>query len=131
MASKKSIIAENIQYYLERSDWKAAIREMEKLFAIDQDPLVRVRIGDAWLKLDRKREAIRDYVHAADLFAEKGFVVKALAQYKLALRLDSSNDDARTKIKKMQHLRTFDLVTKPQRGIREYHMPQPIEAILQ
>ncbi len=130
MASKKTAITENVQEYLERSDWKSAIKEMEKLFAINQDPLVRVRIGDARLKLNRRREAIRDYVRAADLFAEKGFVVKALAQYTLALRLDSSNDDARSKIEKMQLLRTFNSVTKPQHGPMEYHVPQPFEDAL-
>ncbi len=130
MSSKITVLTENVQEYLERSDWKSAIKEMERLFAINQDPLIRVRIGDVWLKLDRRRNAIRDYVRAADLFAEKGFVVKALAQYTLALRLDPSNDDARSKIVEMQLLRTFNPITKKQNGPREYFVPQPCEDIL-
>jgi hypothetical protein len=43
-------------------------------------------------KLNRKGDAIKEYVHAADLFAERGFDGKALAQYNLAFRLDSSNE---------------------------------------
>ena len=98
MASEKAAIAENVQKYLGKSDWKSAIAEMEKLFAIDQDPIIRVRIGDARQKLNQKAEAVKEYIHAADLYAEKGFVVKALAQYKLALRLDPANKDAQGRI---------------------------------
>jgi replicative DNA helicase len=47
-------------------------------------PLIRphrpVRIGDARQKLNQKPEAVKEYIRAADLYAEKGFVVKALAQ---------------------------------------------------
>ncbi len=107
MASKKSIIADNVQEYLQRFDWHAAIAEMEKLFAIDQDPLVRVRIGDIRRKLNRNSDAIKEYVHAADLFAERGFLRKALAQYNLALRLDSSNEYARSKMEILRTCKIF------------------------
>ena len=127
MASNKTIIAENVQVHLERSDWKAAIEEMEKLFAIDRDPLIRVRIGDARLKLNRKCAAIREYLRAAGLFAEKGFVVKALAQYSLVLRLDSSNAYARNKMEMMEMLRPNRTAAKQQRAPMEYRVPQPFE----
>jgi hypothetical protein len=79
VASMTTIIAENVQEDISKADWKASITEMEKLFAIHQDPLIRVRIGDVGQKLNRKDEAIREYLLAADLFAKRGFVVKALA----------------------------------------------------
>jgi hypothetical protein len=122
MESNKMIIAENVQKYLNRSDWNAAITEMEKLFAIRQDPLIRVRIGDVRRKLDRKDEAIQEYILAADLFMEYGFVVKALAQYTLALRLDPSNTDVRSK---MEMLRTNYTVMKLKREPGEYRVPEP------
>ncbi len=98
MASEKATISEKVQKYVDKSDWKSAIGEMEKLFAIDADPIVRVRIGDAYQKLNQKGEAVKEYIKAADLYAEKGFVVKALAQYKLALRVDPSSKDAQKKM---------------------------------
>ncbi len=125
MASNKTIIAENVQKCLDRSDWKSAIAEMEKLFAIDQDPHVRVRIGDARRKLNLIRSAIREYLRAADLFAENGFVVKALAQYNLALRLDSSNAYARTKRELLKTLRPGMIETNLQCAPMEYRPPQP------
>lgn len=106
MSSEKAKITENIQKYISKSDYKSAISEMEKLFAIDPDPIIRVRIGDARQKLGQKSEAIREYVRAADLYAEKGFVVKALAQYKLALRLDPKNIQIQQKLESLHSNRS-------------------------
>jgi tetratricopeptide (TPR) repeat protein len=125
MASKKALLAENVQNFLDQSDWNAAIAEMEKLFAIDQDPHIRVRIGDARRKLNRIRAAIREYIRAADLFAEKGFVVKALAQYNLALRLDPGNTRARTKMEIVEMLRPARAEKKTTCSPMEYRAPQP------
>jgi tetratricopeptide (TPR) repeat protein len=98
LASEKATISDKVQKYIDKADWKSAIAEMEKLFAVDPDPIVRVRIGDSLQKLNQKHDAVKEYVRAADLYAEKGFVVKALAQYKLALRLDPANKDAQQKM---------------------------------
>jgi cAMP-dependent protein kinase regulator len=98
VASDKARISENVQKFLAKSDLKSAISEMERLFALDPDPMVRARIGNVRQKLSQKSEAAREYIHAADLYADSGFVVKALAQYKLALRLDPANKDAQNKI---------------------------------
>jgi len=98
MASEKAQLIDTIQKQLGKSDWKAAIADMEKLYAIDPDPITRVRIGDAYQKLGQKPNAVREYLHAADLYAEKGAVVKALAQYKLALRLEPGNKQAQQRI---------------------------------
>lgn len=123
MASERTIITENVQDYLEKKDWNAAIAEMEKLFALVQDPLIRVRIGDARRKLNRNGEAIQEYVLAADLFAEKGFVVKALAQYSLALKLDSSNTAARSKREVLRSTHPFETL---KREPVEYRIPEEL-----
>ena len=88
VASDKAKISEAVQKHITRSDWKNAIAEMEKLFAIDNDPQVKVRMGDIRQKMNQKPQAVVEYMKAAELFSEKGFVVKALAMYKLVLRLD-------------------------------------------
>jgi tetratricopeptide (TPR) repeat protein len=106
VASEKASITEQVQKLLRKSDWKSAIGEMEKLFALDPDPMVRVRIGDARQKLGQKTEAVKEYIRAADLYADGGFVVKALAQYKLALRLDPTSKDAQGKIESLHSNKT-------------------------
>ncbi len=94
MASDKAKISEAVQKYIQKSDWKNAISEMEKLFAIDHDPQVKVRMGDIRQKMNQKPQAVAEYMKAAELFSDKGFVVKSLAMYKLVLRLDPNNDKA-------------------------------------
>jgi cAMP-dependent protein kinase regulator len=106
VASEKASLTEGIQKYLAKANWKAAIADMEKLFSIDPDPVIRVRIGDAYQKLDRKSDAVREYLNAADLYAGKGDIVKALAQYKLALRLDPGNRQAQEHIEALHSSRT-------------------------
>lgn len=106
MASEKATISEQVQKFLGKSDWQSAIREMEKLFSLDPDPLLRVRMGDARQKLGQKAEAVKEYIRAADLYADGGFVVKALAQYKLALRLDPTSKAAKAKIESLHTNKT-------------------------
>jgi CRP-like cAMP-binding protein len=98
MASEKAQLVDTIQKNLGKSNWKAAIADMEKLFDLEPDPIIRVRIGDAYQKLNQVLDAVREYVYAADLYAIKGVIVKALAQYKLALRLDPKNKQAQDKM---------------------------------
>jgi hypothetical protein len=107
VASEKARLIEGIQKYLGKSNWKAAVADMEKLFSIDHDPLIRVRIGDAYQKMDRKSDAVREYLNAADLYAGKGDVVKALAQYKLALRLDPASKQAQEHIEALHSNRAL------------------------
>jgi cAMP-dependent protein kinase regulator len=127
LASEKTTIADKVQKYLGKSDWKSAIAEMEKLFAIDSDPIIRVRIGDARQKLDQKGEAAREYVKAADLYAEKGFVIKALALYKLALRLDPSNKQTQQKMESLHGNKTVsELKIEP----IEEGAPQPTRSVI-
>lgn len=114
MASEKAAITDKIQKLIEKSDWKSALSEMEKLFAVDQDPQVRVRMGDARQKLNQKSEAIKEYMQAADLFAEKGFVVKALAMYKLVLRLNPAYKQAKEQMEALHSNKTVtDLKLEP------------------
>ena len=107
MTSEKARLIEGIQKYQSQANWKAAIADMEKLFFLDPDPLIRVRIGDAYQKMDRKSDAVREYLNAADLYAGKGDIVKALAQYKLALRLDPGNRQAQEHIEALHSNRAL------------------------
>jgi tetratricopeptide (TPR) repeat protein len=106
MASEKAQLIETIQNHVSESNYKAAIPEMEKLFALDPDPIIRVRMGDAYQKLNRKSDAVKEYIRAADLYAQSNAVVKALAQYKLSLRLDPGNKQAQERIEALHTNKT-------------------------
>ena len=106
-AESKAQLIENIQKSLGKGKWKDAVTDMEKLFALNPDPIIRVRMGDAYQKLNSKPEATREYVYAADLYAETGAVVKALAQYKLALRLDPQHKRAQDRMAALHSNKTI------------------------
>jgi signal-transduction protein with cAMP-binding, CBS, and nucleotidyltransferase domain len=127
VVSEKAAISEQVQTFLKKSDWKSAIAGMEKLFAIDGDPLIRVRIGDVYQKLNRKSDAVREYMHAADLYAERGFVVKALAQYKLALRIDPTSKTIQEKI---EGLHSHKAVKEEKREPVEEGALQPTQSVI-
>jgi CRP-like cAMP-binding protein len=126
-SADKPKLIDAIQKYVSKSDWKAVIAEMEKLYSIDPDPIVRVRIGDAYQKLNQKPNAVREYLMAADLYADKGAVVKALAQYKLALRLDPVNKQAQERIEALHSNRT---VTENRAEPVEKEAPKPASSVI-
>ncbi len=107
MATEKAQLIDSIQKNVGKADWKAAIGDMEKLFDLEPDPIIRVRIGDAFQKMSQLMDAVREYTYAADLYAFKGVIVKALAQYKLALRLDPSNKQAQDKMSALHSNKTI------------------------
>ena len=122
MKNRRPSVIETIQSHRENNNWNRAINEMEKLFALSGDPHIRIRIGDARRKLNRHDDAIQEYIFAADLFAREGFIAKAVAQYNLVLRLDSSNEYARQRRELVRH-RVGERKQKP--GPVEYTLPQP------
>lgn len=127
MSTDKAQLIDTIQNYLGKSEWKAAVAEMEKLFAIDPDPMIRVRMGDAYQKLNQKAEAVKEYVQAADLFAAKGVIVRALALYKLALRLDPQSKPAN---EKMASLHSNKAMTEKPPELAEEGAVKPVRSVI-
>jgi len=129
-ADKPKLI-DAIQKFVSKSNWKAVIGEMEKLYTLDPDPIIRVRIGDAYQKLNQKIEAVREYVIAADLYAEKGAVVKALAQYKLALRVEPGNKQAQDRIEALHSNRTVkENKVEPVEKDAQKETPKPASSVI-
>ncbi len=127
MASEKAQLIDSIQKNIGKSNWKAAIADMEKLFDLEPDPIIRVRIGDAYQKLNQLLDAVREYVYAADLYALRGVIVKALAQYKLALRLDPQNKQAQDK---MSSLHSNKAMTEKRADVAEEGAPKPAHSVI-
>ena len=127
MSTEKAQLIDSIQKNVGKSNWKAAVSDMEKLFAIEPDPIIRVRMGDAYQKLNQVLDAVKEYVYAADLYALKGTIVKALAQYKLALRLDPKNRDAQ---EKMSALHSNKAITEKKAEPVEEGGQQPARSVM-
>lgn len=79
---------------LQSGKYEKAIAELRKL--VDDDPNdVRtfLKIGDTYVKMSKKTEAIRTYGQVAAIYSEQGFHLKAVAVYKQMLRVDGTQTD--------------------------------------
>ncbi len=74
---------------VKKEDWKAAINILQLISKQDKNNAQTfMKIGDVCQRTGDKAEAIDAYTHAAQLLRMQGFAQKALATYKIALRLD-------------------------------------------
>lgn len=77
-----------------KQDWKSARDVLRQIAAKDKNnPQTFLKIGDICQRTGEKAEAIAAYTHAAQVLRMQGFAQKALAAYKIALRLDPDNQD--------------------------------------
>ncbi len=76
-------------------NWKKAVEILFKLKEKEpENPQVFLKIGDAYQKLANTEKAVPAYSQAAYLLLKDGFLQKALAVYKIILRLDPENHEA-------------------------------------
>ncbi|WKZ33871.1 MAG: tetratricopeptide repeat protein [Thermodesulfobacteriota bacterium] len=90
MALKEKLI-DKAQKLVQKGYLDKAIAEYRA--AVDSDPRdvsIRLKIGDLFVKLGRKEEAIKEYTEVAKANAQRGFYLKAIAVYKQILKLDDS-----------------------------------------
>jgi cAMP-dependent protein kinase regulator len=89
MAVNKNAVNAKVQEYVKKGQWKNALEEMRKLLAEDKnDPMITLRMGDLFTKLGNKEKAAISYFRTASLFASDGQKAKAIATYKMVLRID-------------------------------------------
>lgn len=90
MALKEKLI-DKAQKLIQKGQYDKAIAEYRAAAEADpRDISIRLRIGDLYVKVGRKTEAIKEYTEAARANAQRGFYLKAIAVYKQILKLDDS-----------------------------------------
>lgn len=86
---EKSKILEHAEKYVKKGKLKEAITKYRKLLSENaQDLNIRSVLGDLYVKLGRKGEAINEFKKIADFYEKKGFYNQSLAIYKKINRLD-------------------------------------------
>ena len=76
-------------------DWDQAIKALESLNAVEQrNPQVLLKLGDTYQRIGDTLNAIAAYHKSAWILKNGGFSQKALALYKIILRLDPYNEEA-------------------------------------
>ncbi len=99
MNINKGKIKELAQRFIQKGQIEKAIDELTKLVQKNQkDVRLRLRIGDLYIKLNKKNEAIREYLKAAEIYEEKDFNLNAIAVYKQILKIDPSFLDIHLKL---------------------------------
>jgi|GEM_PF-736820 len=79
---------------VKKQDWKTAKNLLMQISQAERNnPQTFLKIGDICQRTGEKSEAISAYLHAAQVLRIQGFAQKALATYKIALRLDPDNQD--------------------------------------
>lgn len=79
---------------LQSGKYEKAIAEFRKLVEDDpNDVRTLLKIGDTYVKMSKKIEAIRTYGQVASIYSQQGFHLKAVAVYKQMLRVDGSQAD--------------------------------------
>jgi len=77
----------------------AGLRKLVK--ADPSDVRTWLKIGDLYVKLNQRPQAIDTYARVADQYAQQGFLHKAVAVYKQILNLDGTRLDVKLKLAEM------------------------------
>ncbi|MDA8082647.1 MAG: cyclic nucleotide-binding domain-containing protein [Nitrospiraceae bacterium] len=89
---------ENYFETVKKQDWPGARRILDGIAKTESsNPLVYSKIGDICQRLGETANAVRAYHVAARIQTLEGFLQKALALYKIILRLDPGNPEAVSK----------------------------------
>ena len=95
----KSKILDKAQKYIQKGYLDRAIDEYRKVLnAKPGDVSTRLRVGDLFVKIGKKEDAIKEYHEVARTLTKNGFYLKAIAVYKQILKLDPPNIDIRYRL---------------------------------
>ncbi len=88
--------------YFQKKKYDKALKYFKD--AVKEDPkdtTIQQKIGDTLLKLGRNEEAVKAYKKAADQYAKKGFLMKAIGVYKLILDIKPEAEDVKDLLAKL------------------------------
>lgn len=99
---EKSKLIDKAQKLLQKGYLDKAIAEYKKVMEkYPKDTTIRLRIGDLYVKVAKKDEAIKEYSEVAKIHTKGGFNLKAIAVYKQILKLDEGQMDIYFKLSEL------------------------------
>jgi tetratricopeptide (TPR) repeat protein len=93
---RKEQLATELAKFVEQKQWAKAVACLQGLVELEPaNANYLLRMGDYCVKAGNKSGAVKAYYVAAKLFVDSGFSVKAIATYKMILRLAPAERQAR------------------------------------
>lgn len=95
----RDALNEELLLCIKKNQWSEAVAILKKLMRLDPtNTLYLLRIGDYSAKIGAKKEAIAAYMSAGNAFSANGFLVKAIAAYKMILNLEPTHPEAKQRL---------------------------------
>ena len=95
----RDALNEALHLCIKKSQWSDAVAILRKLMRLEPaNTMYLLRVGDYSAKIGAKKEAVAAYLNAGDAFSRNGFLVKAIAAYKMILNLEPNHPEARGKL---------------------------------
>lgn len=95
----RDALNEALHLCIKKNQWSEAIEILKKLIKLEpRNTMYLLRVGDYSAKIGAKREAMTAYLSAGDAFSKNGFLVKAIAAYKMILNLEPNHPEARKRL---------------------------------
>jgi CRP-like cAMP-binding protein len=122
MAKKPQVdvrkLKDDVAEYLKKQKFEKAADVLEQLvLAEPKDMSHRLKLGDAYRRLDQIQKAIVSYQHAAKFFSDEGQLIKAIGAVKMLLEIDPKNAEAQKQLAEMND-RRFSKVTLESAGLK-------------
>jgi tetratricopeptide (TPR) repeat protein len=103
MALNKDRVFKAAETYIKKNKVDKAIAEYESWLKENPKDWNIIRtVGDLYARISRNDEAIKKYAQVADHYRKDGFNVRAIATYKMVLRLDPQNEPAMRNLAELQ-----------------------------
>ncbi len=103
MALNKDRVFKAAENYIKKNKVDKAIGEYESWLKENPKDWNIIRtVGDLYARISRNDEAIKKYAQVADHYRKDGFNVRAIATYKMVLRLDPQNEPAMRALAELQ-----------------------------
>jgi len=99
-------LKDEVTEHLKKLKWEKAAEVLAELAAAEpKDMTHRLKLGDAYRKLDQPQMAIEAYRQAAKFFSDEGQLIKAIGAVKIILEIDPRNAEAQRQLGDMNKRR--------------------------
>ena len=105
MAKKQQVdvrkLKDDTAEFLKKGKFEKAAEVLEELISLEpKDMQHRLKLGDAYRRMDQVSKAIGSYQYAAKFFGDEGQLIKAIGAVKIILEIDPRNQDAQRQDRK-------------------------------